>query len=209
MNLQQLLDLTDLLPKPNSVVDFGCGRGMWLKAFKDSGIEVLVGVDGSWLSQRDMIDQDVVFYPVDLNQPIAISGEGKFDLAISVEVAEHLGDESAVTFAKSISGHSDVIIFSAAYENQGGTNHINERPHSYWGAIFNELGYDVYDVFRAKFWGFDAEIDFWYQQNVFLYVKRGSEQQAFLKQKHLVPMSNLAFMDCVHPYLFKTIICKN
>ena len=74
----------DLLPKPNSVVDFGCGRGMWLKAFKDSGIEVLVGVDGSWLSQRDMIDQDVVFYPVDLNQPIAISGEGKFDLAISV-----------------------------------------------------------------------------------------------------------------------------
>ena len=199
----------DLLPKPNAVVDFGCGRGMWLKAFKDSGIEVLVGVDGSWLSQRDMIDQDVVFYPVDLNQPIAISGEGKFDLAISVEVAEHLGDESAVTFAKSISGHSDVIIFSAAYENQGGTNHINERPHSYWGAIFNELGYDVYDVFRAKFWGFDAEIDFWYQQNVFLYVKRGSEQQAFLKQKHLVPMSNLAFMDCVHPYLFKTIILKN
>jgi hypothetical protein len=38
--------------KPNSVADIGCGRGTWLKAFKDRGVSKVVGYDGTWNSRN-------------------------------------------------------------------------------------------------------------------------------------------------------------
>ena len=40
----QLLGLINL----TSIVDIGCGRGAWLKAFKDKGVKSLKGIDGTW-----------------------------------------------------------------------------------------------------------------------------------------------------------------
>ena len=40
------------LLNPKSVVDVGCGRGSWLKAFKEKGAVKLVGYDGSWNNQK-------------------------------------------------------------------------------------------------------------------------------------------------------------
>ena len=33
---------------PTSVVDIGCGRGAWLKAFKEHGVKKCLGIDGDW-----------------------------------------------------------------------------------------------------------------------------------------------------------------
>lgn len=41
--------------RPTSVVDVGCGRGSWLKAFHEQGVEKCVGLDGSWNSQHKML----------------------------------------------------------------------------------------------------------------------------------------------------------
>lgn len=38
--------------QPKSVVDFGCGRGTWLRAFGLLGATRLVGFDGEWNSQE-------------------------------------------------------------------------------------------------------------------------------------------------------------
>ena len=159
--------------QPRSVVDVGCGRGTWLKAFKDKGVENAVGFDGNWNRQDNMIDQSIKFVGVDLNKPIAKQDE-KYDLAISLEVAEHLEESSANIFVDTLTKLADVVIFSAAYTKQGGTHHINEKPHTYWAKIFREYDYIPYDLFRPVFWG-DADIEFWYQQNTFLYVKSSSE----------------------------------
>jgi cyclopropane fatty-acyl-phospholipid synthase-like methyltransferase len=78
------------LLNPKSVVDVGCGRGSWLKAFKEKGAIKLVGYDGSWNNQKNMIDQSIIFHGVDLNKPIFVSDSERFDLAMSLEVAEHL-----------------------------------------------------------------------------------------------------------------------
>lgn len=187
--------------KPRSVVDVGCGRGTWLKAFRENGIDDVLGLDGAWNSQDQMVDQAIRFFSIDLNQPITIPD--KFDLAMSLEVAEHLQESSARTFISSLTKLSDSVLFGAAYTKQGGTDHINEQPHTYWAKMFIALGYVPYDLFRPPFWG-NENVEFWYRQNTFLYVKKDSELDKKLQDAGHQPMSSIEFMDCIHPRLYNS-----
>jgi hypothetical protein len=189
--------------KPNSVADIGCGRGTWLKAFKDKGVSKVVGYDGTWNHQDNMIEKSTVFHGVDLNSPISTPNKERYDLAMSLEVAEHLEASSAATFISSLTELSDTVLFGAAYTKQGGTNHINEQPHSYWAKLFASHGYSPYDLFRPIFWG-DDDIEFWYQQNTFLYVKKDTSVAKLLSDAGYQPLANIDFMDCIHPILYNS-----
>jgi len=186
--------------KPVSVVDIGCGRGAWLSTCHELGSTHIVGYDGLWNSQSQMIDGAIQFNAVDLNAPIDAGQQ--FDLAISLEVAEHLLPDSALQFVTSLSRISDVILFGAAIPGQGGTNHLNEQYQSYWGRLFLERNYHIFDVFRPPFW-LDRRIDPWYRQNTFLYVKNGHVLHTELKTRGIQEIINLPFMDCVHPWLLE------
>lgn len=185
---------------PHSVVDVGCGRGAWLKAFKEAGTQRLHGFDGAWNTQQNMVDDSIVFVACDLNQPI-VSNVERFDLAMSLEVAEHLESASAKTFVRSLTALSDVVLFGAAFTEQGGSNHINEQPHTYWAKHFDAEGYAPFDMFRPVFWG-DRRVDFWYRQNTFLYVRKDSVPYGEFVSKDFLPIANIDFMDCVHPSLY-------
>jgi len=187
--------------RPSSVVDLGCGRGAWLKAFYESGAKNLVGFDGPWNNQESMIIQQIKFRPINLNKPLK-KDDGHFDLAISVEVAEHLPEASANTFINNLTMLSDNIIFGAAYPGQGGVDHINEKPQSYWAKLFTKNNYYPFDIFRPQIWG-NTETPFWYQQNTFLYVKKNSALYKILEANKITPIINLAFMDCIHPEMFE------
>ncbi|MDR7127720.1 SAM-dependent methyltransferase [Algoriphagus sp. 4150] len=156
--------------KPRSVLDVGCGIGTWLNIFSQFGVKDLMGIDGDYVD-RDLlykhIDSDD-FKSCDLEKPFDL--KRKFDLAISVEVAEHLKASSADIFVESICRHADTVIFSAAIPGQGGQNHINEQWPSYWEAKFKRHGYHVYDPFRLVFWK-DQKIEPWYRQNILLFSK--------------------------------------
>lgn len=197
------VDFLSTIYRPGSVADLGCGRGTWLKAFKDRGAERVVGYDGPWNQQSNMVDPAIEFHAVDLNKPIDAGNMGRFDLAMSLEVAEHLEAVSATDFVASLTRLSDAVLFSAAFTQQGGTNHINEQPHTYWARIFALHDYVPYDLFRPLFWG-DEEIEFWYQQNVFLYVRKNSAVAGLLSSAGHQPMKNVRFMDCVHPALYSS-----
>ncbi len=184
---------------PIAIVDVGCGHGTWLRAFKQRGATTLVGVDGSWITHDKLVDSDIQFVEANLNLPIQI--EQKFDLAMSLEVAEHLEPHAAGVFIESLCYLSDVVLFSAAYSQQGGVNHLNEQPHSFWAELFEQQGYEVYDLFRPRVWG-RPDIEFWYQQNAFLYVRKGTALSQSLQQRGIMPISNLQFLNCVHPNLF-------
>jgi len=189
---------------PTSVVDIRCGRGAWLKAFKEHGVKHCLGIDGDWNKQEYMIDPSLEFQSQDLNQPIRLNCQ--FDLAISVEVAEHLKSESAFNFVDSLSLISDVIIFGAAFIRQGGTNHINEEYHTYWERLFSSCGYVVFDYFRPLVWNDEDDenniISWWYQQNTFLYVKKDSPCYSNFIAAGLQPLVNKRFMNAVHPWLY-------
>ena len=107
---------------------------------------------------------------------ILVEGTYKFDLVISLEVAEHLSIERERSFVKDLTLLSDVILFSAAIPGQGGEGHINERYLSEWCLLFGEIGYEAYDIVRPRIWN-DASIPWWYRQNIMLFINRESEKK--------------------------------
>lgn len=184
--------------QPKSVADVGCGRGTWLKAAHELGCDTLIGLDGAWNNQSQMIDPVIKFQGVDLNNPF---NQSPVDLAISLEVAEHLEREYGPDFVGSLSKLSDAVLFSAAYPAQGGVNHLNERPHTYWAGLFAERGFLPFDLFRPTFWG-DENVSYWYRQNTFLYARQDGAAFAALQRQGVHCLHNPAFMDCIHPSLY-------
>lgn len=182
--------------QPASVVDVGCGRGMWLKAAGELGATRLLGLDGSWNRQELMSDPAIRFRATDLNQPFKIEPH---DIAMSLEVAEHLREDAAEGFVASLASAADVIVFGAAFYGQGGTEHINEQPLSYWVELFAAQGFDAFDVFRPTFWT-DSRIPFWYRQNTMVYVRQGNAKSAAFQG--MEPR----FIDCVHPDMYSVAL---
>lgn len=186
------------LIKPKSVVDLGCGSGSFLYAFKQNGVKQVLGLDGKWanLSLIKKYLNEEEFAYVDLEQ---FSVEGRrFDLAINLEVAEHLSAASADQHVENLTKLSDIILFSAAIPFQGGQNHINEQWPSYWADKFRKHDYLFLDLLRPIFWGNEL-VEYWYQQNIFLVVKKGYCLDAGILNKF---RNSNVVMDCVHPAVY-------
>jgi hypothetical protein len=156
--------------RPTSVVDVGCGIGTWLSVAKRMGSTRLVGFEGAWVNSVPKADPSIEIRVTDLEKDLR--DPQRFDLAICMEVAEHLSSKRAPTLVQDLCGLSDCVLFSAAIPGQGGENHVNEQWQSYWLALFDSMNYAAVDIIRPAVWQND-EVEFWYRQNSFLYVKRG------------------------------------
>lgn len=154
-----------LVPACHSVVDFGCGTGAWLSTFKQSGIKRVRGLDFARAPKEVFLLEDKEFTEANLCEYQNI---GRFDLCISLEVAEHLPRDSADTFVRSLTSASDLVVFSAAVPDQGGDGHLNEQWPSSWHEKFRAHGFGCLDIIRPAIWS-DARISWWYRQNIFLY----------------------------------------
>jgi SAM-dependent methyltransferase len=154
--------------KPESVVDVGCATGAWLSVFRESGVEDLLGLDGSYVDRSKLRIPAERFESIDLSRPFTLPR--KFDLAVSLEVAEHLPKRSAKGFVESICNLAPTILFSAALPGQGGAHHINEQWPEYWRLLFAEREYGMFDPLRSSIWQDDRVASF-YRQNMYLFVR--------------------------------------
>jgi SAM-dependent methyltransferase len=179
-----------------TVLDVGCGAGAWLEVWKRHGVRV-EGVDGDYV-QRDMllIDQDE-FFTADLSKPFGL--KKKYSIVQSLEVAEHIPLESAEIFVSCLCAHGEIILFSAAPPGQGGDNHINEQPYSFWQEIFLTNGYVALDLLRPKLLN-DNNVEKWYKYNTILYV---SKESLSALPKHITDSLIEGAVPDISPTLYK------
>lgn len=160
-----LAELRQVLPF-TSACDVGCGAGTWIKVLLESGLTDVIGIDGEY-ARGSLVVPAEHFVAQDLRAPISL--ERRFDLAMSLEVAEHLPAERSAGFVADLTKLAPAVLFSAAVPYQGGTDHINERWQSRWAEQFAQHKYRAYDLIRPRVWD-NASVEVWYRQNTLLFL---------------------------------------
>lgn len=161
---------------PRSLVDVGCGDGRFLAAVRalDHNVGIL-GADGSRAALAGARRLGVPVEHYDLSfwgqrgarrLGARIAG---FDVAVSLETAEHLPPWSGPSLIRILT-QGRIAIFSAAHPGQGGTLHMNERPFEYWRSQFDACGFQPTgfdEAFRAAVKTLD--LPWWYAVNIHVF----------------------------------------
>jgi len=184
--------------RPASVVDVGCGTGLWVQAFCEHGFTDVLGIDGPWAANAHLDIPAALFRDHDLTKPLRL--ERKFDLALCLEVAEHLPTEAAQILVESLTKLAPIVVFSAAIPSQGGSGHINERWPSAWRALFAASGYSGFAILRHQLWSAEG-VEVWYRQNMLCFVA-ANRTDVIAQLTATENESRSAPLDVVHPELF-------
>lgn len=128
--------------QPRTAIDIGCAFGLLVEALCDRGVDAY-GVDVSPYAvsnaRDDMADRLWVQSVVD---PIPVfSGAERYDLAICIEVLEHLPPEQAEAAIANICSISDRVLFSSSPDDFDEPTHFNVLPASDWLTLFAACGF--------------------------------------------------------------------
>jgi SAM-dependent methyltransferase len=180
--------------EPRSVIDVGCGVGAWLVECRKHGVHDVLGLDSAeMLATQSALGS---------NEQMAVDLEGfepldrRFDLALCLEVAEHVPTDSADALVNFLTEVAPVVAFSAAIPAQGGIGHVNEQWPHYWRSRFEARGFRQYDGLRSVLWN-DGRVAWWYRQNLFLYSR----------VELALPGSPMA-ENVIHPELWKFVLAS-
>ena len=190
--------------RPRNVIDVGCGIGGWLAVWQKIFGSEIYGIDGDYVDRSQLLIDAENFHPANLEERITL--QRRFDLAMTLEVAEHLTPARADSFVEDLTRLSDVILFSAAIPAQGGTNHVNEQWQSYWAQKFLRLGYVAVDCIRPQIWE-NTHLPPWRCQNTFIYIKSSELYRYPELQEFYLKHRDVIVYDIVHPRLWiKTLV---
>jgi SAM-dependent methyltransferase len=144
-------------PSILSVIDVGCGTGAWAHTAQQHH-RIAVGVDHHVPVE---LRRPITYVDCDLSNGYPCTG---FDLAICLEVAEHLPAETAPALVNGLA-RARIILFSAATPGQPGVGHVNCQPHEYWHDQFLTYG------FQWEHHGptLPVEVADFYRRNMFIY----------------------------------------
>ncbi|MEQ8830481.1 MAG: methyltransferase domain-containing protein [Alphaproteobacteria bacterium] len=183
-----------------SAVDAGCGDGSWLSVILETGADRVLGLDGPWVDAAQLkIPQDS-FRRCRIDEKIEADPADRFDLAVSLEVAEHLPPARAAGFVSELCALAPVVLFSAAIPGQGGHHHVNEQWPEYWADLFAAQGYRPVDTLRLTVWN-DPSVCWWYKQNLMLFASDAA-LAGNPKLKAEADRTQIPPVPLVHPEVF-------
>jgi hypothetical protein len=171
---RRVVPLVLSLVKARTVVDVGCGECSWLAEFLHHGIDDVRGLDGAYVPADVLKIPERLVTRCNLRHPFKL--DRQFDLAISLETAEHLPAARAQGLVADLVRLAPQVLFSAAIPFQRGRYHINCQWPDYWQKLFRAHDYLAFDLIRPRIWD-DDTVEFWYQQNSILYVRRDRAEQ--------------------------------
>jgi SAM-dependent methyltransferase len=179
-----------------SVLDVGCGLGTWLGVAQELGIQDVRGIEGHWLDPTRLVIDPSLVTLCDLEKGFALGR--RFDLAMCLEVGEHLSEQAAGTLVSSLAAHADLVLFSAAIPFQGGHHHVNERFPDYWANLFAGHGFSPVDCLRPRIWA-NPDILWWLRQNILVFAHgRALEAHGALLEEQRVARP----LSVVHPDVY-------
>lgn len=181
----------------DSFLEVGCGNAHWSSAAMKLGCSRVHAVDGPWNKPEELLIPSECYETRRIDEQFSV--EGTFDLAVCLEVAEHVDQKHAMTLVSALTGASDLVLFAAAIPHQGGYGHINEQWPSWWAEKFMLKGFVPFDIVRPFAWG-DDRLHYWYRQNTVLYVRQDSSEKLHDELGRFLNWSADGIVrDLVHP----------
>jgi SAM-dependent methyltransferase len=157
---------------PKTVIDVGCGTGALLGALRERGCEVF-GLEYSKGALEYCRARKLNVVEFDLERDF-VDDDTTYDVAVSMEVAEHLPERSADRYVDLLSHLSRVIVFTAAPPCQGGMDHVNEQPPLYWIRKFQQRGFRHAEELSRRWqesWRVASDVESWYYRNLMIFQK--------------------------------------
>lgn len=145
--------------RPKTVIDIGCGGGALGRMLQEKDIKVL-GID-------KQIPARIPYIQADLARSFPVV-EQKFDVAICLELAEHLPADKGGALVAWLITLAPIVVFAAGIPRQGGYGHINEQWQSEWALLFRYYNYFPHTNIRNMLWNHQS-ISPWYLQDTLIY----------------------------------------
>lgn len=123
-------------PTPRRVIEVGCAFGMLVRHLRNRDIRA-VGFD---VSEYAIGLAPEYCYVGDILSPPAL---GRFDLAVCIEVLEHLEDRVPLAVAN-LCRMSNVILFSSTADDTDTESHCTVLSLAEWDGLFEAHGYHPY-----------------------------------------------------------------
>lgn len=124
--------------EPSSIIDVGCGTGDLVEYFNEIGVKAW-GIEGSKRALPFVVSDKIFIFDIrdelDIDYP-------RFDLCLSLEVAEHIDPDRANQYIKNLVQLSNKVLISAAPIGQLGHGHVNCQPYEYWIKKFSDRNYE-------------------------------------------------------------------
>jgi hypothetical protein len=196
--------ILDLVPDVRSVVHLGCGTGEWLAEAQRLGISDVRGIEGPWEDLEDLAVESSYIDRIDYTEPFVV--DRRYDLALSIEMAEHLPQERAESLVVDLCRLAPVIAFAAAIPFQGGAGHINEQWPDYWERLFAGSGYVMVDALRSQMWRVPGGPGY-IAQNLLLAVDE-SRLDSYPTLSEERRRNSGSVLALVHPDVFDGAICR-